>query len=354
MPVVQHHVLRGLSFDIFKAAGIPDEDSQLISDHLVDGDLYGHESHGVWRVARYVESAAEGYVPWDEHEVVRENRAMAVIDGRGANGVVALTNVAEIAVRKAGSSTIAAVGVHGLSHVGRLGDYPRRIAEEGMVGIVWSNVGGVFVAPFGSADRRLGPNPIAFAVPRRHGPPFVLDMSLSVVAGTRARQKIERNEPVPEGWLIDQQGNYATDARQYEDPDVGVLPLGGLQFGHKGHGLSMMIEMIVGPLSLAGCTTGMGPAQGLGAGKNGGGVLVLAIDIAQFTDLETYKDQIEAMASWVNSANPLPGVDRLYAPGERGDESYRRTLREGVNVPEATWDKLSAVASELGVDMPKL
>ena len=355
MPIVQHDVLRELSFDIFKAIGIPQGEARIIGDHLVNSDLYGHEAHGTFRIPRYVgDFTKDGYVKWEEHEVVRETPSVAVIDGHGGNGIVAMTRVRDVAIEKARKSTVGIVGLHHVYHVGRLGDYLPHITEQGMIGIVWTNVGGIFVSPFGSADRRLGPNPIAFAVPRRDGHPFVLDLSMSVVAGSRVREKLLDNEPVPEGWLIDQQGQYVTDSQQYENPEVGLLPLGGLQFGHKGNGLSMMIEMIVGPLSLAGCTTGMGAAQGTGAGKDEGGVLILAIDIESFTDLETYKDQVEGFVSWVNSARPLPGIKKLYAPGEHGHEIYEQSIRSGIDIPEPTWERIGAVAEELGVTMPEV
>ena len=355
MPIVTHDILLQLSLDIFKVAGVPDDDARTISEHLVESDLRGHGTHGVWRIRRYVEDIKkQQYVGWETHRVLRETRSIAVIDGGGASGVVAMTRAADIAVEKARASTLGCVTVHRVTHVGWLGDFVRHIAEQDMIGIVWTNVAGIFVAPFGSADRRLGPNPMAYAVPRRNGPPFVLDISLSVVAGTRVRQKLERNEPLPEGWLVDQQGNYVTDSQRYADLDVALLPLGGLQFGHKGHGLSMMIEMIVGPLSHAGCTTGMGKTQGTGAGKGVGGVMVLAIDIESFTDMDTYKDQVEGLVAWVNSARPLPGVERLYAPGEMEEEARQRSLRDGVEVADKTWAALGDVAGELGVPMPNV
>ena len=212
-----------------------------------------------------------------------------------------------------------------------------------MIGMVWLNGGGLFMAPHGSADRRLRPEPIAFAAPRREGPPFMLDMTMTVVAGGKIEQKIVRGEPLPEGWVIDQEGNYVTDGEGYRDQSTGVLPLGGLQFGHKGHGLAMMVEMLVGPLSHAGCTKG---------NRGGNGIMVLAIDIESFTDLDTYVEEVEGLASWVCSARPLPGVNKVYAPGEIEEETRQRRLVEGIEIPEATWQQIGEVASELGVALP--
>ena len=353
MPVVRHEVLRELSFEICKAAGIPVEDARIVSDHVVNSNLKGHDSHGVWYLPWYVRGKKghrvggmrEQYVRWEEHEVVRESPSLAIIDGHGANGIVAMTQVVNTAVEKARTSTIGIVTLNNVTHVGRLGDYPPRIAGQGMIGIVWTNTGGVFMAPFGSGERRLPPNPMAFAVPRRHGPPFMLDMSLSVVAGGKVLQKEARNEPVPDGWLIDQQGHYVSEAARFFDPQVAIPPLGGLESGHKGHGLAMMMEMIVGPLSLAGCTQG---------DSSGNGIMVLAIDIGSFTDLDTYEEQVEGLAKWVKSAKPLPGVERVYAPGEIEEETQRRRLKEGIDIAASTWAELGTLAEELNVRMPEL
>ena len=347
MPIVQQGVLRSLCFQIFQAAGIPEEDARMVSDHLVDSHLAGHDSHGTWLLPGYVRGMVERYVRWEAHEVVRETPCLAIIDGRGANGIVAVNRALEMAVEKARNSTFGFVGLRRVTHICRLGDYPPRMAEQGMIGMVWLNGGGLFMSPFGSADRRLRPEPIAFSAPREKGPPVMLDMTMSVVAGGKIEQKIIRDEPLPEGWVVDPQGDYVTDARQYhENRETGVLPLGGLQFGHKGQGLGMMVEMLVGPLSHAGCTKG---ERG-----GGGGVMVLAIDIEAFTDLETYTHEVEGLAEWVCSARPLPGYGRVYAPGEIEEETRQRLLREGIDIAERTWAAIGEAATEVGVEMPEV
>ena len=342
--LVPENALRQLSFDIFAATGIPEDDARIVSDHLVNSHLAGHDSHGVWFMPGYARAMNRGYVTWDERQVVRENASLVIVDGKGGNGIVAVTRALDLAVEKARSSTFGFVGLRNVSHIGRLGDYPPRIARDGMIGMVWLNGGGLFMAPHGSADRRLRPEPIAFAAPRRVGPPFMLDMTMTVVAGGKIEQRIVRGEPLPEGWVIDQEGNYVTDSSEYRDESTGVLPLGGLQFGHKGHGLAMMVEMLVGPLSHAGCTKG---DRG-----GGGGIMILAIDIESFTDLDTYVEEVEGLASWVCSARPLPGVKQVYAPGELEEETRQRRLAEGIEIPEATWQQIGEVAAELGVTMP--
>ena len=109
MPNISHDILRDVAFRIFRATGLPEEDARIISDHQVDSNLCGHDSHGVWLLPRYVGSMKDGYVGWDAHEVVRENATLAIIDGHGANGIVAMTKVVGLAVEKARAATFGAV-----------------------------------------------------------------------------------------------------------------------------------------------------------------------------------------------------------------------------------------------------
>ena len=348
MPIVPHAVLNDLVFRVFHATGIPKSDAHIVADHLVNSQLYGHDSHGTWFTPAYARGMLNGYQLWEDHEVLRDSSALRIIDAKGANGIVSVTRALDIAVEKARESTFGFVGLSNTTHIGRLGDYPPRIAEEGMIGMVWLNGGGVFLAPFGSADRRLRPEPIAFSAPRKKGPPFMLDMTMTVVAGGKIEQKSIRGEQMPDGWVIDPQGAYVSDPTRYkEDPDnTGVLPLGGMQFGHKGYGLGMMVEMLVGPLSHAGCTTS--------ASGTGGGVMILAINIDDFIDLASYEDEVEALAEWVCSARPLPGFDKIYTPGDLEQESYARLCVEGIDLPEPTWKAIGEIAGELDVAMPVL
>ncbi len=346
MPVIQQDLLRKISRDICNATGVPQEDAHIVADHVVNNHLAGHDSHGTWFLPGYARSMKKRYRRWEDHEVLRENPTLKIIDGHGANGIVACTRAVDLAVEKARSATFGFIGLRHVSHIGRLGDYPPRIAEQGMLGMVWLNGGGLFLVPFGSADRRLRPEPISFSAPRRNGSPFMLDMTMTVVAGGKIEQKIVRDEPLPEGWVVDQEGKYVTDCHKYRDSDAnGVLPLGGLQFGHKGFGLGMMVEMLVGPLSHAGCTKG--PEKG-----GGGGVMILAIDIEAFTDLDTYKDEVEGLREWVCSARPLPGFSKIYAPGEIEVETRERRMKEGIELPEKVWAAIVEVAEEFKVELP--
>lgn len=348
MPVVQHKVLRKFVYDTYIAAGGVEEDARIVSDHVVDSNLAGHDSHGVIKASTYV-YGMKGGPSANKLEIVRETPASIVIDANGALGMVAACKGMELAIEKARTNTIGAVGLHNCGHAGRMGDYPPRAAMEGMIGIVLLNGGGHLMHPFGGTARRLPPNPIAIAVPREHGEPLVLDMTTTVVAGSKISLKAVRNEKMPEGWMIDREGNSVTDPTLlWENPDgTAIMPLGGFQFGHKGFGLGFMIDAIAGGLTWAGCSQAK-PTRGAS------GIVMIAMRIEDFIDLEVYQQEIEALIEWVKSSPTLPGVEDVYVPGEYEFRSRQERLKSGIPIEEKTWNELVETASSLGVPTPRL
>ena len=348
MPLVQHKVLRKLVYDIYIAAGGVEEDARIVSDHVVDSNLAGHDSHGVINAPTYV-NEMKGGASANKLETVRETPASAVINANGALGMVAARKGMELAIDKAKTNTIGAVGLHRCGHAGRMGDYPPRAAKEGMIGIVLLNGGGQLMHPFGGSARRLPPNPIAISVPRKCGEPIMLDMTTTVVAGGKVLLKAARNEKMPVGWMIDRDGNAVTDPSVLRNcPDgSAIMPLGGFQFGHKGFGLGFMIDAIAGGLSWAGCSQA-NPTRGAS------GIVMIAIRIEDFIDIEAYHEEIEVLIDWVKSSQRLPGVDYIYAPGEYEILSREERLTTGIPIEEKTWNKLVETASSFGVSTPRL
>ncbi len=347
MPTVDHNVLRKFVYDMYIGAGGVEEDARIVSDHVVDSNLMGHDSHGVINAPNYA-GGMSGGPSTDKMEVVRETPATAVINANGGLGMVIGQKAMELAVEKAKTCTFGGVGLHRCGHAGRMGTYPPIAAREGMIGIVLLNGGGRFMHPFGGTSRRLPPNPIAIAVPRKHGEPLMLDMTLSVVAGGKILVKSARNEEMPEGWMIDSEGNPVTDPDAFRDrhDDTAVMPVGGFQFGHKGFGLGFMIDAIAGGLSWAGCSR-QEPTRGAS------GIVMLAIKIEDFIDLDVYQQEIEYLTEWIKSSEKLPGVDEVFAPGEFEERSREQRLKEGIPIEEATWNRLVETAESYGVSAPE-
>ena len=346
MPTISHDVLREFVYDIYRGAGGTEEDARIVSDHVVDSNLAGHDSHGVINALNYIGGMAGGPAV-DKIEIVRQSGAATVINANGALGMVVARKAMEMAVEKAESCTIGAVGLHRCGHAGRMGEYPPIAARAGMIGIVLLNGGGRFMHPHGGTSRRLPPNPIAISVPRQGGEPLLLDMTLSVVAGGKLLVQTARGESIPEGWMIDAEGKPLTDPNAFRErpQDTAVMPLGGFQFGHKGFGLGVMIDAIAGGLSWAGCSREQ-PTRGAS------GIVMFAIKIEDFIDLADYEQEIAYLVEWVKSSARLPGIDEIYMPGEFEERSREKRLREGIPIEEPTWNRLVEAAERFNVEVP--
>lgn len=342
MPILSHVILRKCGYAIFEAAGLPEDQARIVTDHLVDANLVGHDSHGIHRMPGYARGVRDGGIrPAGNHKVVRETPASLTIDAGGGIGIVVANLAMRMAVDRALQHTLGAVAVHRSGHIGRLGDFPSVAAERDCIGILMLNGGGRFAAPFGGTGQRLPPNPIAIGVPTGDGPPMTLDITTCIVAGGKVDICRLRGQPMPEDWMVDRDGNTVTDPEELYAGNAAMLPLGGA-YGHKGYGLAMMIDAIAGGLSWAGCSA-EAPTRG------GSGFLALAIKIESFADVDDFKSEVRKLIDWVKTSPTMPGVERIYVPGEIEIKTRKKRVSEGVSLEEATWSEIRSVAEELGV-----
>ncbi|HCK12407.1 MAG TPA: dehydrogenase [Candidatus Latescibacteria bacterium] len=346
MPNIQHEPLRILSRALYEAVGVPSDQAKIMTDHLVDANLFGHDSHGSIRTPGYLKSLQAGnHKPVSDLNILRESSTTAVIDAEHSLGIVIAHRAMQMAVDKAKQHSLGAVAVHQSSHIGRLGDYPPIAAEQECIGLLLLNGGGRFTAPFGGTARRLPPNPIAASVPTPNGKPLMLDITTSMAAGGKVEVFRARGEELPEGWLINDKGEAVTDPNAFGDGNVAMLPLGG-PMGHKGYGLATMIDAIAGGLSWAGCSADP-PTRG------GSGFIAMAIKIEAFIDLDEYLKEIGILCDWIKSSPTAPGFDKVYLPGEIEWEKRARREDEGIYIEDETWGKICESAEELNVPIPK-
>ncbi len=347
MPTISSPILQALGAQLFQAVGVPADQAAQASHHLVEANLVGHDSHGIIRIPNYVSALRRGTIkPVGNHKIVRETPAALTVDANGGFGIVMGYQAMQWAVDRAQQHTLGAVAVHQSSHIGRLGAFPPLAAEQDCIGILMLNGGSRFTAPFGGTARRLPPNPIAISVPTLNGPALMLDMTTSMAAGGKIDVASARGKQLPAGWLVDAQGNSVTDPNLFRDGEVAMLPLGGA-LGYKGYGLAMMIDAIAGGLSWAGCSTDQ-PTRG------GSGWLALAIKIESFIDIAEYKREVQKLIDWVKSSPTMPGVEKIYLPGEIEEETRRQREAEGIYVEEKTWQALVNSAVDVGVAVPQI
>jgi uncharacterized oxidoreductase len=222
--------------------------------------------------------------------------------------------------------------------VGRIGDYVERISEHRMVGLAVCNTEPL-VAPFGGRRRMLGSNPIAFAAPRADDRrPLSLDIATAALPYGKLLVALARGDALAPGLLVDRDGAPTTDPAAFEQG--GALVAFG---GHKGYGLSLLVEVLAGILSGGGAA----PSRRF---SHGNGLLIIALDIEALIPVERYEEDIEELCTLLTSTPPAAGTTRVVIPGEPEGESAERRRREGLALPPATRSALITLAVELGVD----
>ncbi len=345
MPRIAPDKLRSIGYQLFEAVGCTIEHARVVTDHLVDASLAGHDSHGVIRFYEYVDDIEAGqFNPRGAPHVVWERPCTALVDGGGAMGQVGAKLATEIAIRKARAYGTATVTLRNTSHIGRVGAYPLMVAQAGLVGLMFCNAGrlGRQIAPHGGLDGKLSTNPIAFAAPRRDADPILVDMATSATAEGKLRVFKNRGAAVPEGWLIDRDGQPTTDPDDYLLRGGAMLPLGGVA-GHKGECLGFIVELLGGALS------GEGVANGAMT-MTSNGVLLCVFEVEHFTDLETFYDEVDTLARHVLSSRVDPKIGEIQLPGEFEFRNTRERSQHGIDVGETTWQRVCAAGQRLGLD----
>ena len=347
MPSFTEQQLNKIAADIFEAAGVARGEAEIISELLVAANLAGHDSHGVLRIPQYIGLMESGQIqPGAPIQIERESASHALINGNWGFGHVIAQKAMSLAIQKAKSSTISAVSIYNCNHIGRLGSYPVMAANEGLIGMVMANAGGtaLYVAPFGGTDGRLATNPISIAAPTRDDYPILLDITSSVVAQGKIRVALNRGDSVPLGWLINSKGDPTTDPHDLNGPPPGaLLALGGIA-AHKGFALALMIDVLGGALSGAGCS-------GSGNTRLQNGVLMVAIDIETFTPLDDFYARVDELVGYVKSSPLAPGFDEILVPGEIEARREQQRSEDGIPLDDETWRQLQETAAALGISV---
>jgi uncharacterized oxidoreductase len=347
MPIFRPQELRNIGYQLFRAAGCSEADTRAVVDHLVESNLFGHDSHGAIRFYEYAAAVREGrFNPSAKPKIEREHPTVAIVDAGGAMGQVGAAFATELAIKKASEYGVATVALHNTSHIGRVGGYPLMAARKGFIAQIFVNAGhlGYQIAPFGGISGRLSTNPLAFAAPRREADPILVDMTTSTVAEGKLRVARNRGDKVPLGWIIDAEGNPSTDPHtMLADPPGAILPLGG-PVAHKGTALSIMVEVLGGALTGLGCANGARTMIS-------NGVLLNVYNIEHFVDPDRYYDEVESLILHIKSSTLAPGFNEILLPGEPEFRSARRLEKSGIEVDETTWERICEEALLFGLDL---
>lgn len=331
--------LTTICLNVFQNLNVSPFEAEIVTRSMVDANRVGHDSHGVIHLPKYVRELQDGLIqPNVPTEMIHESASVAVLDGNWGFGPVIATRAVELAIQKAKQTDVSSVAVSRCNEVGRLGGYACFAADAEMIALLMANDhgGGTCVAPHGGIEGRLSTNPIACAVPIEGQEPIVLDMSTSVVASGKIRVMQHRNEPLPEGWLINADGEPTTDTGDfYGMPSAALLPFGGIA-AHKGFGLSVIVDILAGALTGAGCSRGEDA-------RVGNGLFVLVLNVASFREFPGFSTEICRFIEYLKSAKRAAGVDAIRMPGERGWDEQRKRERDGIPIDVETWQQIQAL-----------
>ncbi|MBU7004736.1 MAG: Ldh family oxidoreductase, partial [Theionarchaea archaeon] len=300
------------------------------------------DSHGILRLPQYLEEMGRGLIrPGHEPSIIGETPSTATVDGHWGFGQVNARWATELAIEKARKTSLSAVALVNNNHIGRLGEYTLIAAREGMIGMMVSTGGSRRgqVAPYGGRERRLNTCPISVGIPAGKYEPFLMDFATSVAAEGKVFVKLDAGESMPEGWVIDGEGNPTTDPQDYARGGA-LLPFGG----HKGYSLALFIDIMAGILSGAGYATS--PRS-----KEGNSVFVMVLDVSSFRPRDEFEREMEEYLDHMRSTPPLPGHERVIIPGEPELQRREKRLKEGINIPDGTWERLVEASGRLGLDI---
>ena len=340
MPIVQAERLTQIGVTLLRAAGASEEEAQAVAVGCVNANLAGHDSHGIIAIPTYIDRIKAGHIvpgaPWT---IVQESPTTTVIDGHWGFGFHVNAKAMALTIEKAKIANVAACTVFRQSHVGRLATYPLMAVEAGMIGIATADSGRSpkIVAPFGGREARLGTNPISIAVPSDLDAPFYLDMATSAVAAGKIALAVSRNEDIPQGWIVDAEGRHTTDPKQYRKGGA-LLPLGGSE-GYKGSGLAAMVEVLCGLLT--GLGFGVEPT-----GRHNDGCFMAVFNVAAFRPLKDFRKEVAEFARYLKETPPSEGSTGVFYPGEVEFLREQKRKVEGIEIEDATWDKLRNLAGE--------
>lgn len=324
--------LEQLCIDALQKAGLRAEDAQIATDHYLENECSGKASHGMVRVVEATKIYQKFKGGQHNPTIETDTGNMVVMNAQRALGAVSGHHATHMAIERANEHGLAFVGIH--NHIGNSGAmayYLRRIADAGLIAIMGTN-SVAMVAPPGGKERRIGTNPVGIAIPGENDTHMIADFGTSAMVYGKMLVCKDKGEPIPEGALIDKDGNPSTN---FDDAyDGAMLPLAD----YRGFALGLMVELLAGTL-----INGKSVKQDL---YDEDGLFIIALDPKKLGHLDFYSNIFNDLKK-ITDTPPRPGHDPVTLPGQRSFAALKKAQASGtVDVVDQTLEKLKNFVNE--------
>jgi L-lactate dehydrogenase len=339
--------LTTFALQLLQAAGLPPDKAQAVAEVLVEGDLLGHTTHGLALLGPYLGELESGSMRKDGAPlVVSDFPAALTWDGQRLPGPWLVLQAMEEAMQRARTQGTCTVVIRRSHHIACLAAYHERATSQGFVMLLHcSDANSASVAPFGGLDAVFTPNPVSVGFPTS-GWPVMVDVSTSATTNGLTNRSHKEGQLLPAAWVMDGHGQASCDpAVLFAEPKGTILPLGGMDSGHKGYGLSLMVEALTGGLAGHGRAD---PREGWGAT-----VYLQIIDPSAFAGAAAFNRQMDAVTAQCHASKPARADQPVRLPGERGLQRKAQSAQTGVALYPNIMPLLAPWAAKLAVPLPQ-
>ncbi|NLY21220.1 MAG: Ldh family oxidoreductase [Tissierellia bacterium] len=334
-----------LIVDILQKVGVDKSDAQKVADVLVAADLRGIKSHGIARLPIYVERLQAGLINKNpDIKAVKENKGVALIDGDNGLGQVASSIAMEKCIELAKEYGISVVGLKNSNHFGIAAYYSMMAAENDLIGFVATNTSPL-MAPFGGREAMLGTNPFTVAVPANDEADIVLDMATSLVPRGKVEVFEREGKEAPIGWGINKEGLNTTDPKEILEGTL--LPVGG----PKGYGMAIIVDILSGLMTGSTYLNDVGSLFGDRDKNQNLGMIMVAIDISNFMEIDEFKNDIDEYINRVRSSEKASGNNRIFLPGEIEYNNTLKNIENGITYEENLYGEISDLANSFELNI---
>ena len=331
---------------LLTAAGLEPAKAAAVADILVEGDLMGHNTHGLALLPGYLGELESGSMEkLGAPTVLADHPAALTWDGRRLPGPWLVLEAMALAAERAATQGTCTVVIRRSHHIACLAAFLKRATDQGlMMLLTCSDPNGESVAPYGGLDAVFTPNPISAGIPTSKLP-VLMDVSTSATTNGLTNRLHKEGRQLPAAWVMDGHGQPSTDpAVLFTEPKGTILPLGGMDSGHKGYGLTLLVEALTGGLGGHGRAD---PKEGWGAT-----VFLQIIDPRAFAGLDAFTRQTDTVTDRCRASKPAQAGKPVRTPGEGGLKLSDKQLRDGVELYPSIMPSLAPWAEKYGVTEP--